>query len=191
VCNGIFVMKPASVSLFRLSILGWCFCFDVVFRHAHYQAGITPLALVWKDENCSQYVMDTDSKGQVPNQQQVFPLLPFHLIIALLSMPFLCCLYLYCLLLWVSRLHIENSIYGSLVPLVEHFVENFSCFMFIAAIYRLRKLFNYDLEVKLCTKGNTNAVMWLLWYSFSLHIDVEKILCVRMCTSKNFFLYGI
>lgn len=40
-------------------------------KHAHYQAGITPLALVWKDENCSQYVMDTDSKGQVPNQQQV------------------------------------------------------------------------------------------------------------------------
>ncbi|KAL9314009.1 hypothetical protein ACSQ67_019461 [Phaseolus vulgaris] len=40
-------------------------------KHAHYQAGITPLALVWKDENCSQYVMDTDSKGQVPNQQQL------------------------------------------------------------------------------------------------------------------------
>ncbi|RDX87701.1 Snurportin-1, partial [Mucuna pruriens] len=40
-------------------------------KHAHYQAGITPLALVWKDENCSQYVIDTDSKGQVPNQQQV------------------------------------------------------------------------------------------------------------------------
>ncbi|XP_057439258.1 uncharacterized protein LOC130731086 [Lotus japonicus] len=40
-------------------------------KHAHYQAGITPLVLVWKDENCSQYVMDTDSKGQVPNQQQV------------------------------------------------------------------------------------------------------------------------
>ncbi|XP_058787730.1 uncharacterized protein LOC131662065 [Vicia villosa] len=40
-------------------------------KHAHYQAGNTPLALVWKDENCSQYVMDTDSQGQVPNQQQV------------------------------------------------------------------------------------------------------------------------
>ncbi|XP_057728459.1 uncharacterized protein LOC130944248 [Arachis stenosperma] len=40
-------------------------------KHAHYQTGITPLALVWKDENCSQYVMDTDSKGQVPNHQQV------------------------------------------------------------------------------------------------------------------------
>ncbi|KAA8540684.1 hypothetical protein F0562_024397 [Nyssa sinensis] len=40
-------------------------------KHAHYQTGNTPLALVWKDENCSQYVIDTDSKGQVPNQQQV------------------------------------------------------------------------------------------------------------------------
>ncbi|XP_057480600.1 uncharacterized protein LOC130767674 [Actinidia eriantha] len=40
-------------------------------KHAHYQTGNTPLALVWKDENCSQYVIDTDSKGQVPHQQQV------------------------------------------------------------------------------------------------------------------------
>ncbi|KAF7833978.1 snurportin-1 [Senna tora] len=40
-------------------------------KHAHYQTGITPLALVWKDENCSQYVIDTDSEGQVPSQQQV------------------------------------------------------------------------------------------------------------------------
>ncbi|EEF51792.1 snurportin-1 [Ricinus communis] len=40
-------------------------------KHAHYQMGNTPLALVWKDENCSQYVIDTDSKGQVPSQQQV------------------------------------------------------------------------------------------------------------------------
>lgn len=40
-------------------------------KHAHYQAGNTPLALVWKDENCSQYVIDTDGKGQVPSQQQV------------------------------------------------------------------------------------------------------------------------
>ncbi|KAF5476559.1 hypothetical protein F2P56_003303 [Juglans regia] len=41
------------------------------FRHAHYQTGNTPLALVWKDENCSQYVIDTDSKGQIPSQQLV------------------------------------------------------------------------------------------------------------------------
>ncbi|KAL3834892.1 hypothetical protein ACJIZ3_009628 [Penstemon smallii] len=39
--------------------------------HAHYQPGNTPLVLVWKDENCSQYVVDTDGKGQVPDQQQV------------------------------------------------------------------------------------------------------------------------
>ncbi|KAJ4798299.1 Snurportin-1 [Rhynchospora pubera] len=40
-------------------------------KHAHYQAGNTPLALVWKDNVCSQYVLDTDSKGQIPSQQQV------------------------------------------------------------------------------------------------------------------------
>ncbi|KAM0060090.1 putative snurportin-1 [Helianthus debilis subsp. tardiflorus] len=40
-------------------------------KHAHYQTGNTPLVLVWKDESCSQYVIDTDNKGQVPNQQQV------------------------------------------------------------------------------------------------------------------------
>ncbi|KAK6122222.1 hypothetical protein DH2020_044037 [Rehmannia glutinosa] len=40
-------------------------------KHAHYQSGNTPLVLVWKDENCSQYVLDTDGKGQIPDQQQV------------------------------------------------------------------------------------------------------------------------
>ncbi|KAM1978829.1 hypothetical protein ACFX16_015475 [Malus domestica] len=40
-------------------------------KHAHYQPGNTPLALVWKDESCSQYVIDTDNKGQVPSHQQV------------------------------------------------------------------------------------------------------------------------
>ncbi|KAL3647036.1 hypothetical protein CASFOL_008004 [Castilleja foliolosa] len=40
-------------------------------KHAHYEPGNTPLVLIWKDENCSQYVLDTDSKGQVPDQQQV------------------------------------------------------------------------------------------------------------------------
>ncbi|KAF5730948.1 hypothetical protein HS088_TW19G00551 [Tripterygium wilfordii] len=39
-------------------------------KHAHYQMGNTPLALVWKDDKCSQYVIDTNSDGQVPNQQQ-------------------------------------------------------------------------------------------------------------------------
>uniref|UniRef100_A0ACD5X106 Uncharacterized protein n=1 Tax=Avena sativa TaxID=4498 RepID=A0ACD5X106_AVESA len=40
-------------------------------KHAHYESGITPLTLVWKDEACSQYVLDTDSEGQVPTEQHV------------------------------------------------------------------------------------------------------------------------
>ena len=40
-------------------------------RHAHYESGITPLTLVWKDEACSQYVLDTDSEGHVPAEQHV------------------------------------------------------------------------------------------------------------------------
>ncbi|KAM3346922.1 hypothetical protein ACQJBY_021108 [Aegilops geniculata] len=40
-------------------------------KHAHYQAGITPLTLVWKDKTCSQYLLDTDSEGQVPTEQHV------------------------------------------------------------------------------------------------------------------------
>nr|GMD99685.1 snurportin-1 [Ipomoea batatas] len=40
-------------------------------KQAHYQTGNTPLALVWKDTNCSQYVIDTDNKGEIPTQQQV------------------------------------------------------------------------------------------------------------------------
>ncbi|KAJ8436864.1 hypothetical protein Cgig2_026188 [Carnegiea gigantea] len=40
-------------------------------KHAHYQAGNTPLTLVWKDDKCSQYVIDTDSKGEIPSKQQV------------------------------------------------------------------------------------------------------------------------
>ncbi|ERN09958.1 hypothetical protein AMTRI_Chr06g194380 [Amborella trichopoda] len=40
-------------------------------KHAHYHTGITPLALVWKDMNCSQYFLDTDSNGVIPAQQQV------------------------------------------------------------------------------------------------------------------------
>ncbi|XP_042014526.1 snurportin-1-like [Salvia splendens] len=30
----------------------------------------TPLVLVWKDESCSQYVLDTESNGKISNQQQ-------------------------------------------------------------------------------------------------------------------------
>ncbi|KAJ3683284.1 hypothetical protein LUZ60_013511 [Juncus effusus] len=40
-------------------------------KHAHYQAGNTPLALVWKDNMCSQYLLDTDNNGQIPTHQQV------------------------------------------------------------------------------------------------------------------------
>ncbi|KAJ7530257.1 hypothetical protein O6H91_15G086700 [Diphasiastrum complanatum] len=40
-------------------------------RHAHYVLGITPLALLWKDADCSQFPLDTDSKGHVPAHQQV------------------------------------------------------------------------------------------------------------------------
>ncbi|OMO76173.1 snurportin-1 [Corchorus capsularis] len=40
-------------------------------KHAHYETGNTPLVLVWKDDNCSQYVIDTNSKGEIPSQQQV------------------------------------------------------------------------------------------------------------------------
>ena len=45
--------------------------FPLFLRHAHYQTGNTPLALVWKDNYCSEYFLDTDSKGLVPTQQQV------------------------------------------------------------------------------------------------------------------------
>ncbi|XP_018482301.2 LOW QUALITY PROTEIN: uncharacterized protein LOC108853383 [Raphanus sativus] len=40
-------------------------------KHAHYHTGNTPLVLIWKDERCSQYVIDTDNNGQVPNQQHI------------------------------------------------------------------------------------------------------------------------
>ncbi|CAH9117022.1 unnamed protein product [Cuscuta europaea] len=40
-------------------------------KQAHYQTGNTPLALVWKDKNCSQYVIDTDNKGEIPTEQHV------------------------------------------------------------------------------------------------------------------------
>lgn len=62
--NGLNAAYSASVPYVKDGLLFYN-------KHAHYQAGITPLALVWKDENCSQYVIDTDSKGQIPNQQQV------------------------------------------------------------------------------------------------------------------------
>ncbi|KAH9299396.1 hypothetical protein KI387_031078, partial [Taxus chinensis] len=40
-------------------------------RHAHYELGLSPLSLVWKDQNCSQYVLDTDKMGVVPAHQHI------------------------------------------------------------------------------------------------------------------------
>lgn len=75
--SGQMTVWGLTVIVFRFILLEPTLAYDlckiVVFaRHAHYQPGNTPLALVWKDENCSQYVIDTDSKGQVPSHQQVF-----------------------------------------------------------------------------------------------------------------------
>lgn len=49
-----------------------------VDRHALYELGVTPLVLVWKDAQCSKYLLDTDSQGNVPAYQQVQEIL--HLI---------------------------------------------------------------------------------------------------------------
>lgn len=35
----------------------------LLHREAHYAAGSSPLALVWKDASCSKYVIDTDAQG--------------------------------------------------------------------------------------------------------------------------------
>lgn len=114
------VSVDKSACCFHLS--GFLFWVDVFFRHAHYQAGITPLALVWKDENCSQYVLDTDSKGQVPNQQQVFSLVAFT------SYHSLLCFHAYISIVWLCGFlapGIEKCMYVSLVPLVRHFMDQF------------------------------------------------------------------
>lgn len=52
-------------------------------RHALYELGVTPLVLVWKDAQCSQYLLDTDSQGNVTAYQQVHPFL-FGLILFLI-----------------------------------------------------------------------------------------------------------
>ena len=40
-------------------------------KEGHFDLGPTPLALVWKDAACSQYVIDTDAAGRVPQWQHV------------------------------------------------------------------------------------------------------------------------
>eukprot|EP00891_Asterochloris_glomerata_P005970 jgi/Astpho2/5970/fgenesh1_pm.00080_%23_39_t len=45
----------------------------LIFLHkeGHYSLDSTPLALLWKDAHCSQYVLETEGDGTVPDQQQV------------------------------------------------------------------------------------------------------------------------
>lgn len=38
-------------------------------KEGHYSLDATPLAVLWKDEACSQYVIDTDANGTVPEHQ--------------------------------------------------------------------------------------------------------------------------
>ena len=40
-------------------------------KEGHYELGPTPLALLWKDAHCSQYMVDTDTAGRVPQWQHV------------------------------------------------------------------------------------------------------------------------
>eukprot|EP00899_Mesostigma_viride_P003454 jgi/Mesvir1/13109/Mv06088-RA.1 len=37
----------------------------------HYHLGLTPLVLLWKDAQCSPYLLETDANGGVPDQQLV------------------------------------------------------------------------------------------------------------------------
>lgn len=43
----------------------------LLHKEGHYQPGHAPLALLWKDESCSRYMLDTDADGVVPDRQQV------------------------------------------------------------------------------------------------------------------------
>lgn len=40
-------------------------------KEGHYELGATPLALLWKDAKCSQYLLDTDAAARVPQWQHV------------------------------------------------------------------------------------------------------------------------
>ena len=41
----------------------------LLHKEGHYSLASTPLAVLWKDSNCSQYFVDTDADGVVPEYQ--------------------------------------------------------------------------------------------------------------------------
>ncbi len=41
----------------------------LLHKEGHYSLTSTPLAVLWKDSTCSQYFIDTDANGVVPEQQ--------------------------------------------------------------------------------------------------------------------------
>ena len=43
----------------------------LLHKDGQYIPGQTPLALLWKDAKCSNYVVDTDANGVVPTFQNV------------------------------------------------------------------------------------------------------------------------
>lgn len=109
--------------LFLSDIILYCF----PLRHAHYQTGSTPLALVWKDEHCSQYVIDTDGKGDIPSQQQVKVASPTYLCSFMFSCPPLKLFHQ-----WISSnlLDIKLDMYCSVLTLSDGFPEMFKRFYF-------------------------------------------------------------
>ena len=71
-------------------------------KEGHYSLGTTPLAVLWKDEACSQYVIDTDANGVVPEHQ-------------------VCGMQCYsqCNPLLLKALHVKNTAYTHLVCIVQ------------------------------------------------------------------------
>lgn len=63
------IMDPIQIIYLHITVL--IFSMLLGDRHAHYELGLTPLVLVWKDVHCCQYLLDTDSQGNVPAYQQV------------------------------------------------------------------------------------------------------------------------
>lgn len=117
VCSKFEAFKSLSGQTYACIVNEFMHVYDIskafqflLFRHAHYQPGNTPLALVWKDESCSQYVIDTDSKGQVPSQQQViFHCIPFLHVYIFPCLPSQ--LVLLCTFYWAVSIHLWNKFY--------------------------------------------------------------------------------